>query len=584
MKKWGLCLGLSWLVYLVILMFGAGDVLSGNLPDNDDAMRLLQVRDLLAGAPWYDVSQPRLATPEGGAMHWSRMPDLGIAGLFLIADVFVSEAKAESFALLAWPLVLSFGVAYMGFRLLRTLSVGAGVSLLAMILLTQTYTFVQFLPGRIDHHGLQVLLLAVVLGGLLGDGRRSAAVAGAALGLMVAIAVEALPVVVGCLIAAGLMWIFARGMHAKRLSAFGAAILVVSLAAFALDAPGLNMSARAVCDAYGVGHLAALGVAGAGFICIGLFGQLDTKAWPVRFCVMAVVGGLAALAGLGLAPECLADPYASLPADVRERWLSMVGEAMPLLAKGPAFVITHFPGLILGLAGAVWLVLTSQGKQQTGWAVLFLLLVITSLASLWQTRGLTFASLIVILISAGLIARTFTAWREQGGAKPLIVFAATFLMFSPLTWATIGASQAAPSQDTVQPDTCHSRETLRQILPNDTMTILSTIDAGAPILLHTPHEVLAAPYHRNVKGLSLVIRVFSGPLDAAETLVRTSGADAIYVCPGVTAEDRLYARWAPNGLSARLQEGAPPAWLYLEAEYANGAQLYRLSPLPEDQP
>ena len=584
MKNWGIFLGLTCLVYMVILVSGAGSVLSGNLPDNDDAMRLLQVRDLLAGAPWYDVSQPRLATSEGGAMHWSRIPDLGIAGLFLIADIFVSDAKAESFALLAWPLILSFGVAYMGFRLLRMLSVGAGVSFLAMVLLTQTYTFVQFLPGRIDHHGLQVLLLAVVLCGLLGDERKSAAVAGAALGLMVAIAVEALPVVAGCLIATGLMWIFARGMSAKRLAAFGGGLLVVSLTTFVLDAPGLNMSARAVCDAYGVGHLVALGVASVGFLCIGVLDQWDDKIWPVRFAVMTAIGGLAGLAGLITSPECLGDPYAALPADVSARWLSMVGEAMPLLAKEPAFVITHLPGLILGLAGVVWLILTSKGKQQTGWAMLCLLLIITALASLWQTRGLTFASFIVILIFAGLIARTFTAWREQGGAKHLLVFAATFLAVSPLTWATIGASQAESADDTLPADVCHTRETLREMLPGGTLTILSTIDAGAPILLHSPHEVLAAPYHRNVQGLSLVIRVFSGPLEEAEAMVRASGADAIYVCPGITAEDRLYAKWNRNGLAAQLRDGTVPDWLYLEAEQASGAQLYRLTPLEDSEP
>ncbi|MEL7285710.1 MAG: hypothetical protein AAGJ68_14405, partial [Pseudomonadota bacterium] len=46
----------------------------------DDLMRLQQVRDLLAGQDWFDVNQHRLLTPEQGDMHWSRLPDIFLAG------------------------------------------------------------------------------------------------------------------------------------------------------------------------------------------------------------------------------------------------------------------------------------------------------------------------------------------------------------------------------------------------------------------------------------------------------------------------------------------------------------------------
>ena len=45
----------------------------------DDAMRLVQVRDLLAGQGWFDLTQYRLNPPDGVAMHWSRLIDLPIA-------------------------------------------------------------------------------------------------------------------------------------------------------------------------------------------------------------------------------------------------------------------------------------------------------------------------------------------------------------------------------------------------------------------------------------------------------------------------------------------------------------------------
>ena len=55
---------------LAVLIFAlqAGPALGGDLRGNDDMMRMQQGRDLMTGERgWYDVSQRRLLTPEGGA-------------------------------------------------------------------------------------------------------------------------------------------------------------------------------------------------------------------------------------------------------------------------------------------------------------------------------------------------------------------------------------------------------------------------------------------------------------------------------------------------------------------------------------
>src|SRR3954452_14790108 len=45
---------------------------TGSFIDTDDAMRLVQVRDLLAGQSWFDLTATRL-DPPGTLMHWSRV-------------------------------------------------------------------------------------------------------------------------------------------------------------------------------------------------------------------------------------------------------------------------------------------------------------------------------------------------------------------------------------------------------------------------------------------------------------------------------------------------------------------------------
>src|SRR6185312_14768517 len=55
--------------------------IAGALGDTDDAMRLVMVRDLLAGRGWYDQVIWRLQPPHGVLLHWSRLVDGGIAAL-----------------------------------------------------------------------------------------------------------------------------------------------------------------------------------------------------------------------------------------------------------------------------------------------------------------------------------------------------------------------------------------------------------------------------------------------------------------------------------------------------------------------
>src|SRR3954451_16408170 len=47
--------------------------------DTDDAMRMVQVRALLDGQGWYDLTAWRMAPPNGASMHWSRVVDVPLA-------------------------------------------------------------------------------------------------------------------------------------------------------------------------------------------------------------------------------------------------------------------------------------------------------------------------------------------------------------------------------------------------------------------------------------------------------------------------------------------------------------------------
>ncbi len=75
------------------------------LPDTDDVMRLQQVRDWLDGQAWNDLVQHRLGAA-GGAMHWTRLADLGPRTLIAALAPLLGRHGAEVAAVVAWPIAL----------------------------------------------------------------------------------------------------------------------------------------------------------------------------------------------------------------------------------------------------------------------------------------------------------------------------------------------------------------------------------------------------------------------------------------------------------------------------------------------
>ena len=129
--------------------------------DPDSIMRLVQVRDLLAGQGWFDLVQHRLDPPAGALMHWSRLIDAPIAGLVLLGNLF---GAGEAFALTAWPLLLLLGL-MAGALSVATALAGRAAAVPALVLSLLFFDpLLSYLPNDIDHHNAQLALLVAALG------------------------------------------------------------------------------------------------------------------------------------------------------------------------------------------------------------------------------------------------------------------------------------------------------------------------------------------------------------------------------------------------------------------------------------
>jgi hypothetical protein len=194
------------LTYLVT-SFGAGENLS-----TDDAMRLVQVRDLLAGQGWFDTTQYRLNPPDGVAMHWSRLIDLPIAVLIRAGATVLPQAMAERIATIVWPTALLLIFLAGVVRLARELA-GDAAARLALIFAALTAPVLQhFRPGAIDHHNAQLTLLIWSLA-LIAPAEvrpRVAALAAMLCALSLAIGVEMEPAIAAIAALIVLRWVWRR--------------------------------------------------------------------------------------------------------------------------------------------------------------------------------------------------------------------------------------------------------------------------------------------------------------------------------------------------------------------------------------
>jgi hypothetical protein len=149
-------IAIAWaLVCAVLLLTGWPRIMAGQLPDPDDALRLVQLRDLIAGQGWFDLTQHRIDPPDGTPMHWSRLVDIP---LWLVAVPF-----GESAALVIVPL-LTMGALIWAVGALAARRLGRDYVLYACLICGFMPALVaQIQPLRIDHHGWQAVCAALAL-------------------------------------------------------------------------------------------------------------------------------------------------------------------------------------------------------------------------------------------------------------------------------------------------------------------------------------------------------------------------------------------------------------------------------------
>jgi hypothetical protein len=542
------------------------------LSDTDDAMRMAQVRDLLAGQGWWDLNQYRVNPAGGGVlMHWSRLVDAPLAAGILLLKPWFGQAMAERIVMALWPpllgALLSVACA-LGYRRLSDRRIAYVVPL---FLIMSAFIVAQFRPLRVDHHGWQILLAMLVMGQALRPASwQAGAIAGVCAAALLAVSIEGLPMVALFAGLAALRWsLHGRGDDRARLCGYiGALAVGAILFQFATRGP-LGLIGT-WCDSLSAPYMAAFVAATA---VIFAAARANPRSIGVRILLLGAAGLAAAGALVWTDPQCANGPFASLDPIVVKYWYSHVLEGQPLWVSKPQTAIYVIVPTLGGLAGSLlaWRGCTTAADRQN-WATVIVALIGAAALSLLVLRSVSTAHLFALPGCAWLGLRVW-AWARTIRSALLRVLASvlaaltlpligSMAVAAPLAWVfpVLKADKKSGAAANAAERACLNPVSIAALDRLPPTTILTPIDLGAPLIFWTHHSFVATPHHRNKEAMADTIRVFVGDPGQAEALVRKQGATLIAFCRSAN-DFTQYRRARKDGLAAQLYAGKAPGWL-----------------------
>jgi len=548
----------------------------------DDAMRLVEVRDWIAGQGWFDLSQHRLDPPGGGSMHWSRAVDLPLAALILLLRPLTGTHGAETVMLFFWPLLLLAAALVLVAAIARQMSNDVANSQITAVVLAalSAPALIHFRPGAIDHHNAQIVLLLTLILLTLQIERSAvkAALGGLMASLSLVIGIEMLPAiaVIGLAVLGLFVW---RGASVSRqIGAFGAGLVASSLL-LALALLPLPSLALPVCDTFG-GPVLLL-AAGGGVALMVMVG-ID-RLHSARH-LRLVTGGASAIALLGaflsMFAGCLASPYAQLDPLVTTFWVDKVVESMSLatmLQLTPQKVLGFygFPLIAMGFTAAA--LMRSNPHERYRWILGMMTLAALVGFSFWEMRGTAAASMVAAPIFA---ASLVMLWPTLAPGRSLILLA---LAVSPASFAFLGIS-AKPLIDLIfkpqmtiaerDASTCQTVSDVASMKQLPRGRVMAPIDLGPAILAESDHDVFAAPYHRNNDGNLAMLKLMLAPPPVARQILSDRRVDYVVTC---SSPEQDIVQAASDGLAARLGRGETPDFLEpLEVDPTHKLSVWRV--------
>ncbi|WP_019956068.1 hypothetical protein [Yoonia vestfoldensis] len=536
--------------------------------NNDDVLRLMSVRHLIAGQGWFDMTQYRINPPVGLPVHWSRYIDAGIASIIYPLSLVLPMQTAEQIGVTVWStLMVILGFLIVGFGTRRVFGTAAACVAVACLMFWPVFADLYMGPGMIDHHNVQILMMLTMAFGLVWPDRpRISGVAiGLAAGFSLAVGLEALLFVltVGMLVYLSSLTSPSRA----RLVAFCLSIGMSSVVFWVgQTAPSALLMPR--CDQLALPVVALIGVAAAACLLPLVSRRLHSQPLVYLACT-AIISVL----GLGLTwpliGPCTAGPYAELPLYLQQMMKNDFIEMAPLwelIARNPVgAIVLVLPVFAALIAGATQHFLDRRNpdisRERTRALGLLLLLCLAGAGLVClQMRMVNLPAAVVPMIAGYVIARRLIAY-HAGRDVVQVVYATlmTVVMITPTAIAInlrpiLEQNKAASASEARTTFTsCRSYASLVTLNEAPPGKIIVSPHFGAQIIWATHHDTLSAAFHRSAAAFANSYTPFTLEEDDMESYLLATGATYLLLCAGGTYDSAFATDLAQGGTANWLR-------------------------------
>ena len=533
-----------------------------SLGDTDDATRLLEVRALLSGASWYDMTLHRFGGPDPLVSHWSRLVDAPIALLLATFELVLPPATAELAVRALWPLIVLFAFVYLIAR--QTEKIGGRSGALIAILLTVTCFIgvVQFLPGRIDHHN--VIILCTVGGTIFlarsFDEPDAGWGAGILFGLGAAIGYEALALTTASLTLAVLFGLMpGRSLIGPSRAAVTFAATLTMALSLTTAQPELFVSH---CDALSFNIVlltitAALGVT----VVQALEHRLHTVA---KLALLSVTGAAGLALYAAAEPACLAGPFGEVDPLLFPIWLGGVSETQSMLSLGRQLPLVGGMALVYFAAGAYCGFRLMRTDRDDALRFLMLAFLVAIPLSFWQIKLLPYATFLPIPLIATYLARppqkanAPMTWGDIGlaaGGALIVIAAAGYILTQ---WAAPSVSRVKETRKPIAG--CQATAAFLPLAHLPKGLVVADVNLGPYLVALTDLDALSAPYHRIGKSIIAAHDIMHASPAQADAELHRIGARYVVTCDGLSST-RAINPMPGDALQTLLFADKPPAFL-----------------------
>ncbi|MEJ2203289.1 MAG: hypothetical protein P8170_04195 [Gemmatimonadota bacterium] len=420
------------------------------------------------------------------------------------------------------------------------------------------------MPGHADHHML--FLLAFVLGtasllrAVSAWGSAGYVLAGASAGVGLWISIESILFYSLGAVVLGVAWIWTGAERWRRGSVlYSVTTALVSALALILERPPTDWGSTGL-DRISLPYVLIPTLVGLFWL---LVPRLDRTLGRAALAVAGAVATTTAVLLLNV--DFFRGPFAGVDPAVRSLWLRNVPELQPIFFPSTPGGAVRFVAF-LALPVLTWVALGRRVVRHWGGVGAALLVVgmLYTVMALWESRWAPYAELVAGLVLAAHVPALYAAsarWRPGW----LAVLARAGLVAGSVVFFPVVAAGAGAVMDQPLPGNeaagCDPARAVAALPPEPVLDILAHVRHGPRLLYHTPHRVLASPYHV-ASGVLEAYRIMTSRTES-EALegLEARGIDLVVLCP-VSDQDLFDPTIGGEAtLFGRVLEGALPRWL-----------------------